>query len=163
MAKMMMGQIDHARNRVRALKQEKLGDAVKPPKYKNGKELLQAVRDSKAEVTPAQVKAAWIAYVDKVVSNNVEETPGSYRNGYNATYKVRETAPTSVEEALSRIVFIKENTAELVRFEQETTLYKLKQEILDLEASAVEDAIVLGDQQAALAALKDFAAFVVLP
>lgn len=159
MAKMMMGQIDHARNRVAALKAEKLGKQPAVPKIKGASNVLTAFREDSLSVTGPQLRRAFDAYINKTVSKVVDEDSGNYSNGYKSTYSIKEIAPSSVEAALATEIYRKENTAEVFRFEQETTLFNLNKEVLDLEASRVEDAIVLGDQHAALQALQDFAAF----
>ena len=159
MAKMLMGQIDHARNRVKALKAEKLGGSPDAPKIKGSSNVLEGLRDGTITVTGPQLRKAFEAFVSKTVSRQVDEQSGNYQNNYTSTYRIIERAPSSVEAALATDVYFKENTAEVTRFEQETELYNLNKEALDLEASRVEDAIVLGDQHAALQALQDFAKF----
>lgn len=159
MAKMMMGQIDHARRRVAELKAKKLGGAPGAPEIKGGADVLEALRDGTITVTGPQLRKAFEAFVSKTGSRQVDEDSGNYQNNYTSTYRIIERAPSSVEAALATGVYFKENTAEVTRFEQETKLFRLNKEILDLEASRVEDAIVLGDQHAALQALQDFDAF----
>jgi hypothetical protein len=147
MAKMMMGQIDHARQRVAELKKAKLGDQPKTPDLKGAGDILKALREGSVTVTGPQLRKAFDAYILH------------YSNNYTSTYSLKKSAPQSVEAALATVIYIKENTAEVSRFEQETELFNLNQEALNLKASEVEDAIVLGDQHAALAALNDFAAY----
>jgi hypothetical protein len=159
MAKMMMGQIDHARNRVAELKKAKLGDRPKTPDLKGAGDILKALREGSVTVTGPQLRKAFDAYILQDESKQVHEQSGNYSNNYTSTYSLKKSAPQSVEAALATVIYIKENTAEVSRFEQETELFNLNQEALNLKASEVEDAIVLGDQHAALAALNDFAAY----
>jgi len=159
MAKMMMGQIDHARKRVAELKAAKYGDSPNPPKLRGGSDILKAMRAGEITPTAPQVKKAFAAFVDETVSAQVEEQSGSYSNNYTSTYRIARRTPASVQDALATLVYIKENTAEVERFEQETELYNLRQEAINIKATEVEDAIVLGDQHAALIALQEFTVF----
>lgn len=159
MSKMMMGQIDHARKRVAELKAQKLGDKPVSPTIKGGSDLLKALRSGKTAVSPAQIKKAFTSFVDQTVSQELDEDSGGYYNNHKTTYQIKLRAPVSIECALATVVYFKENSAEVNRFEKETELFNLRQEALNLEATSVEDAIVLGDQHAALIALQNFAAF----
>jgi hypothetical protein len=159
MAKMMMGQIDHAKQRVAALKQEKYGDKPKSMTIKNGVTLLKEIRDGKISLSASAIKVGFDNFVNGVATTTVEVENGCYRNDYTKTFKKVQTPPSTVESALARTLYVKENKAEILRYEQETELYNLRQEAIDIKATTVEDAIVLGDQHAALLALQDFAAF----
>ena len=159
MAKMMMGQIDHARQRVAELKSKKLGAAPKHPQLKGADDILKALREGSVTVTGPQLRKAFDAYINEEPAKQLQEIHGNYKNGYVSTYRLAANAPKSVEAALAAVVYIKDNTAEVSRYEQEKELYDLNQTALNLKAAEVEDAIVLGDQHAALAALNDFAAY----
>jgi len=159
MAKMMMGQIDHARQRVAELKSKKLGTAPKQPQLKGAKDVLKDLRNGSVTVSGPQLRKAFDAYINEEVAKQLQEIHGNYSNGYTSTYRLAAKAPESVEAALAAVVYIKDNTAEVSRYEQEKELYDLNQAALNLKAAEVEDAIVLGDQHAALAALNDFAAY----
>lgn len=159
MSKMMMGQIDHAKNRVRELKQQKYGDQPEAPTILGGADVVKALRKGKISVSGAQIRAAFDKYINKEVEDNLKETSGSYVNDYKKTYSIERVKPSSVENALAHVVYKKENTAEIKRFQLETTLYNTRQEAINIAATDTEDAIVLGDQHAALIALQEFAAF----
>lgn len=159
MAKMLMGQIDHARNRIKALKAEKLGHPPEGPALKGSDALLKGLRDGSITVTGPQLKKAFEAYISETPDEQVDEIAGNYRNNYEVSFRVVKRPPRSVEDALATAIYFKENSAEVARYKQETELFNLNRETLELEASCVEDAIVLGDQHAALQALQDFADF----
>lgn len=163
MAKMMMGQIDHARKRVAELKAEKSGVAPTGPKALTGSTYKKAFKDGAIKTTPAKLKQAWDCYTSGILRPHVEKQElycyGPTPN--QITYEIGEAATSSMEDALASFEYEKVNAAEVTRFNKEREIYQLRQEALELEASTVEDAIVLGDQHAALAALQNFAAFVV--
>lgn len=159
MSKMMMGQIDHAKKRVQEIKNEKRGKAPKKPSIRGGSDVLKAIRDGDVSVSAGRLREAFDAFLDRVVAATVVSIKGTYQNDYTDTYKISEVVPTSVENALANIVYAKENGAEIARFEAETAEYKRISEILNDRSAVVEDAIVLGDQHAALQALQEFAAF----
>ena len=159
MSKMMMGQIDHAKKRVAELKLQKYGNTPKPPKIKGGSHVLKALLAGDVTVTGAQIRKAFDNYVNKEVADNLKEDSGTYMNDYKKTYSITKQVPSSVENALAAIIYAKPNTAEVERFESETELYSARKEAINIAATDCEDAIVLGDQQAALLALQHFAAF----
>ena len=161
MAKMMMGQIDHARKRIQAIKAEKRGSVPKKPDLRGGSDVLHAIREGDISISAGRLIQAFDAFLDRVVAPNLTKNSGRYRNGVyeDDTYTITDTAPVSIEDALAAIVYSVENNAEIVRWEDETAEYKRISAILDDRSAVVEDAIVLGDQHAALQALQEFAAF----
>jgi len=159
MSKMMMGQIDHAKNRVAELKKEKYGDSVKRVNIKDGENLLKELRNGEWQVTGTAIKQAFDNFVNELPGPTVNKKTGNYQNNYEAYYTIVNVPATSVEDALATIVYRVQNLTEITRWEDETELYNTRKEAIDIKATQVEDAIVLGDQHAALLALQDFAAF----
>ncbi len=161
MAKMMMGQIDHARKRIKEIKAEKRGAVPKRPVLLGGNDVLSAIRDGDISISAGRLRQAFDAFLDRVVAPNLIKQSGRYRDGVyqDDTYSITDTAPKSIEDALAAIVYSVENNAEIARWEVETDEYLRITEILDARSAVVEDAIVLGDQHAALQALQEFAAF----
>ena len=159
MAKMMMGQIDHARGRIKTIKAAKLGPAPDSPEIKGGNDVLEAIRDGTLAISGPRLRQAFDAFINKTYGTTVIKTSGNYRNDYEDTYKIGEGVPTTLQNALANIVYGPENDAEIDRWKTETAEYKRLGKILDDKSAAVEDAIVLGDQHAALQALQEFAAF----
>jgi hypothetical protein len=141
MAKMMMGQIDHARTRVFTIKAELLGDPPDRPKEFVTADLVEGLRDGTVKFTGAQLQRfaqEWAAQYTKD------------RMRYNRT---------TFEQVVLNNAFSKERAAEKKRYDAENALYQSRKERVLAEATKVEDAIVLGDQHAALQALTDFANF----
>ena len=142
MAKMMMGQIDHARARVREIKAKLLGEQPEPVKSYNTSALSAAIRSGEQTFTGAQLQKLaqeWASHTRKA----------SYYNR------------PSFESIVLEHAFAKERAADKKRYDAERKVYDEKAAVVNAEATKVEDAIVLGDQHAALAALTDFAAFTV--
>ena len=159
MSKMMMGQIDHAKARVKELKLAKYGDKPLPPKLKGSSDVILAIRENDISITAPTLRRAFDAYVDEEVSPGVKKESGSYKNDFKTRYTLAEKAPSSIEAALASIIYEKVNAAECARWEAETELYDTRQEAINIAATNCEDAIVLGDQHAALVALQEFANF----
>ncbi len=159
MSKMMMGQIDHARGRIKTIVSEKRGPSPKPPAIRGGSDVLKAVREDSLAISPARLRQAFADFIAAVIGLTVVKTSGNYRNDYANTYKVGEGAPVTVEDALANIVYGAANEAEVARWEAEKEEYNRIGKILTDRSAVVEDAIVLGDQHAALLALQEFAAF----
>lgn len=159
MSKMMMGQIDHAKARVKELKLAKYGDKPRVPKLKGSSNVLLAIREGALHITAPQLRRAFDDYIDEVVAPGVEKTSGNYQNDFKTSYAFVETAPCSIEAALASVIYNKVNAVERARWEAETELYDTRQEAINIAATNCEDAIVLGDQHAALIALQEFANF----
>lgn len=161
MAKMMMGQIDHARSRIREIKAEKLGDSVTDPDVPGKEQLRERILDGTLVVTPAQLRKAFNEFAEQIPSERVNS---SSRYSYSASrsvkkYEVTTKAPDSVDQALVNVVYAGLIASEIERWTAESLEYDRLQAILNKRASIVEDAIVLGDNSAALLALQEFAAF----
>ncbi len=159
MSKMMMGQIDHARGRIRELKAAKLGARPESMTILGGNDVIAAIRDGTLTVSGPRLRQAFDAFVNRVPAQTVTDDTCGYGANRTTSYKVGEGVPTSIPNALANIVYAAENGAEIERFKSETDEYNRISKILNEKASAVEDAIVLGDQHAALQALQEFAAF----
>lgn len=141
MAKMMMGQIDHARNRVRAIKAELLGSSPKSEKKYDLDDLAKGLRDGTVKFTGPQLAAFNEEWVEKLFEE---------RSRYNQP---------NLEDFLLNAAFSTERAIEKARWETENDIYQIRFKKVCDEATKVEDAIVLGDHAAALAALVAFAAF----
>lgn len=159
MAKMLMGQIDHARKRLAEIKAEKLGASPADPEIKGKTELHSGLLDGTITVSPTALKNGFVRYTAQTPIDRVKKDSGTYRNNYTDSYSIRKCVPGSIDSAIADEYFYFDNVAEIERFEAETELYKLRKETLRVKSTFVEDAIVLGDQQLALVALRDFIAF----
>jgi len=159
MPKMMMGQIEHARKRVKELQNQKYGPAPEQPKLKTGSDLVNAVQEGKLRVSGSQLKRGFEIYVSRDSIAVVQEINHGYSRNWEKSLKLANSPAESVEDALASIIFAGENAAEVDRYQQEKELYETRKQAIDLKATEVEDAIVLGDQQRALDALNDFSSF----
>lgn len=141
MAKMLMGQIDHARARVRAIKNGLIGKAPVSVKTYGVNDLVAGLRDGTIVFTGPQLQKFAQSWADQYalsVSN------------YNRV---------NFETVVLDAAFGQERAEEEKRFEAENLVYRNLCRRVNEEATKVEDAIVLGDNVAALAALQAFAAF----
>ena len=136
-----MGQIDHARARVRTIKAELTGTAPKPEKKYQISDLVTGLRDGTVKFTGPQLAA---------FSKEWAEQYAKETSSYNRT---------NFEAIVLAHSFKKQREAEKKRFEAENKVYQDRRAKVNAEATKVEDAIVLGDQHAALVALQEFAAF----
>jgi hypothetical protein len=141
MAKMMMGQIDHARARVRAIKTELLGKSPKPPKVYTIDDLVQGFRDGTVVFAGTEL----LQFAKEWVEDYTNE-----RNSYRRP---------NFENTVLEYAFKEEREADQARYERQRVQYDALAHKVNTEATKVEDAIVLGDQHAALAALQSFASF----
>lgn len=141
MAKMMMGQIDHARARVRAIRSELLGEAPKLPKTYEISDLVQGLRNGEVAFTGTQL----LQFAQEWVEDYTNE-----RNSYRRP---------NFEAKVLEYAFATERKAEEQRYKAQKMKYDALCHKVNTEATKVEDAIVLGDQHAALAALQAFASF----
>jgi len=161
MAKMLMGQIDHARNRLTAISKEKIGPSPTRPKQLDVDDLKKALRAGDITVSPAKMKAAFNSWVvgEEITTVNCSTNYhyGGRSNTY--TYTIVQEKPGSLEEYIAALFYDKPNAAEIKRYTKDTETFEARTAIVTVEATKVEDAIVLGDQQAALIALQAFAAF----
>lgn len=141
MAKMMMGQIDHARARVRAIKNGLLGKSPDSMKTYQTRDLVNGLRDGQVKFTGAQLQKFAQEWADQYTRES---------SSYNKP---------SFESIVLDYAFAKERAEEKKRYDAETAVWNALAKKVNAEATKVEDAIVLGDQHAALLALQDFAAF----
>ena len=141
MAKMMMGQIDHARARVRAIKNGLLGSAPDDKKKYTTRDLVDGLKDGTVKFTGTQLQKFAQEWADQYTRES-----SSY-------------SKPSFESIVLEYAFGKERAAEKARFDAEQAVYLALLQRVGAEATKVEDAIVLGDQHAALVALQEFAAF----
>jgi len=141
MAKMMMGQIDHARARVRAIKGGLIGKAPEAETTYNVRDLVEGLRDGTVVFTGPQLQKFAQQWADQYS----KET-----SSYNRV---------NFETTVLDNTFAQERAAEKKRYQAEKLVYDALVLRVNEEATKVEDAIVLGDNAAALAALTAFAAF----
>ena len=141
MAKMMMGQIDHARARVRGIKANLIG---KPPKKEKKYDVCDLV---------AGLRAGDIVFTGPQLQKFAQQWAEQYAASQSSYNRI------SFEDVVLDNAFAQERAAEKKRYEAENLVYQNTLKRVNDEATAVEDAIVLGDNAAALAALTAFAAF----
>ena len=141
MAKMLMGQIDHARARVRAIKQGLIGKAPESVKTYSVSDLVAGLRDGTVVFTGPQLQKFAQEWADQYTKD---------RSSYNRT---------SFESVVLENTFPQERAADQKRYDAEKVVYDNLCRRVNDEATKVEDAIVLGDNAAALQALQAFAAF----
>ena len=153
MAKMLMGQIDHARNRLRELVAAKNGEAPKRPSLVTPANVVEQLKAGELTVKAPLLKRAFDAWVNQEVVES-----GNYRNNYQDVNELKTKIPSSLEEALCALIFTDENKQRSDEYCEEKKAYDERVQRIVAESKAVEDAIVLGDHHAALQALQDFAA-----
>lgn len=141
MAKMLMGQIDHARARVRQIKSDLIGKAPDAQESYSVSDLVEGLREGTVVFTGPQLQKFAQEWATQYARD---------RSTYNRT---------NFESIVLEKAFAQERAAEKVRFEAEDLVYQNLSRRVNDEATKVEDAIVLGDNAAALAALQSFAAF----
>ncbi len=160
MAKMMMGQIEHARARLKTIAAEKIGPKPASPKRLSVKDLLEGIIAGTIRVTPALLRTAcndWVAGAE--VPTVKEDTHWDHRaQTQRSSFSIERKKLGSIEGYVASIFYSKENDAELERFKNESNVYADRKDIVTREATSVEDQIVLGDQLAAANALTAFAA-----
>ena len=161
MAKMMMGQIDHARNRIRDIRAEKLGPSPENPDIPGKEQLHKDLLSGAEVVTPAQLRRAFNEYVNRIPAERVDTSSSwsASRREYRKKNQVTSLLPDTIDQAIVNVIYGKRIAAEIDRFGRETVEYDRLNKILTDRSAVVEDAIVLGDQHAALLALQEFAAF----
>jgi len=141
MPKMMMGQIDHARARVRSIKATLIGKAPVNQKAYNTRDLVNGLRTGEVKFSGVQLQRFAQEWADQY-----SQETSSY-------------SKPNFESIVLEYAFAKARTAEKTRYDAEFAAYSRLRDIVNEKANAVEDAIVLGDQHAALIALQEFAAF----
>jgi hypothetical protein len=162
---MLMGQINHARNRIKVLTAEKLGNQPDWPEVPTEKDFRDGVREGNITITPALLKNAIEAWTTR--APRLEVCRASSQWDYNSRTHVRKPARIETRNTgdlpdyLAYVYFQKKYEAAVAVYEAELLEYNRRKALIDSEATEVEDAIVLGDNAAALAALQKFAAFTV--
>lgn len=158
MAKMLMGQIDHARNRLRELVAAKNGEAPKRPSLVTPANVVEQLKAGELTVKAPLLKRAFDAWVNQEALVVAVVESGNYRNNYQDVNELKTKIPSSLEEALCALIFTDENKQRSDEYCEEKKAYDERVRRIVAESKAVEDAIVLGDHHAALQALQDFAA-----
>jgi len=163
MAKMLMGQIDHARDRIKQITAEKLGVRPETPERLDADALMAKVRSGALTLAPSQLKLALSNYIGKVPVEVVKSSGGNYNyrssRQEGARYHVAEVVRDTLSECIADVILGYDSQRAVLEWKRDYDAYVIRKETLAAEATTVEDAIVLGDQAAALAALTAFAAF----
>lgn len=132
MAKMNYKQIEHCQQRLHALRCSKVGKTPEKPRGPHEDKFLREIADGTRRIQPAVLRQA----CDAKSRNN---------NGYK-----------DLEDYLIEICYEKDNAKALLIYEDRTDKYNAVCKRVDTEVTRIEDEIVLGDQQAAMALLKAF-------
>lgn len=163
MAKMLMGQIDHARKRIQALSKLKMTEYPEMPEAPSESEMIKDIRDGKLTITPTQLRKAFNNFIEQVPSPRIERESGHYDyqlgRHVSGAAKTVDKLPSDTEDALRDLLYNKEILAASKKFTDELRAYEERKRRIEDKATEVEDIIVLGDQLAAQQALADFAAF----
>jgi hypothetical protein len=153
-----MGQIDHARNRLRELVAAKTGECPQRPKLVTPADVVKELKDGELTVKPALLKRAFDAWIAGEALEVAVVESGNYRNNYQDINELQTKIPSSLEEALCSLIYTEENAKRSNAYRDSKKAYEERCQRITKESKAVEDAIVLGDQLAALQALQEFAA-----
>lgn len=165
MSKMLMGQIDHARNRIRSLTTEKLGERPTYPEVPTADDFKKGVKNGDITVTPTLLKAAILGWANKTGRLTVTGTTSRWVDGSYVSSGGGQIKPTHVgdlDDYLSYEYYRTIYEAGVAKFDVEFTEFERRRKIIEGRAVEVEDSIVLGDNAAALVALQSFAAFSVV-
>lgn len=143
MPKMMMGQIDHARARLRQLAAEKITTpAPSAPSQKTWDDVERAIEQSSSNLlTPAVIKGGIARFREDREANKTR-----YRYGQKG-----------LTAFIAEELFTKEYEAEKKVYDAEKAEWDRKAAIIEQARRKAEDIIVLGDQHAVLVALQEFA------
>lgn len=156
MPKMLMGQINHAKDRVAQLTKLKLEEAPKAKSHKSD-DLKADLRNGNYVPTSAQLTKAFQLLNTKATTRIIKGTNRWYNEP--ATYNIRDEEPEDIYDALYFVIDAKKIAADVAAYQADLDEYNRKKNIIHTEAQRVEDIIVLGDQHAVLQALQDFEAF----
>ncbi len=132
MSKMNYKQIEHCQARLRSLRGSKVGKSPSKPDGPDEIKFLKEVASGVRRIQPATLRNACQRKVD---SSN------SYKD---------------LEDYLLEICYEKDNAKALLVFEDRTAKFQALCKRVDAEVTRIEDEIVLGDQQAAMALLAAF-------
>ena len=141
MAKMTNLQIEHARNRLRQITREVLGAKPTPPTRPDGKDLIKALATEKGIEFPSLVVESMCVIARETLALN--------------TYYSRD----KFMDALAEKIFALKNEAITLEYQEEKATYDARRTKFNAQATAVEDAIILGDGSEALAKLNELAEF----
>ena len=124
---------------------------------------MKQIRDGNIVVKPTQLRAALDDYINRTPVEILKSAGGGWdyniRGNAPVTYSLVETVRSTLSECLVDVIAPAQYAKDLATWKAENEVYQARIDALDKEAVSVEDAIVLGDQQAALIALQAFAAF----
>jgi hypothetical protein len=133
-------QIEHAMERVAQISRKKLGMSPDRPSKKTFSDLLKDVADNKITVTKRIIDAAFERY----------HTVNTNRSSYHTI---------DFDQVLVDVVYEKQQAAGKAAWEKEQAKYDTRNKKLSRKVREVEDNIMLGDSQEALALLESLANF----
>jgi len=158
-----MGQITHARERIVTITAEKLGPRPAPPEKLDHDEVMRSIRNGDTVVKPTQLRQALDNYVNRTPVDEITSSGGKYdyRTGKTSskTYYLTQTVRSTLSQCLADVVAPPSYAADLQVWKKDQKEWERRRDLIKGEAVAVEDAIVLGDNAAALAALQAFVNF----
>lgn len=162
MSKMLMGQIDHARGRIKQITREKLGDGPTYPEVPTPADFTKGLKDGTIRLTNALVTNAIAAWEDQsprleVTASTSRWIDGNYQNVGGG--KIKTLNSGDLDDYLAYMFYRNVYEAAVAKFDTDYAEFTRRKAIIEGEAVTVEDAIVLGDNAAALLALQRFAAF----
>lgn len=162
MAKMLMGQIDHARGRIKQITREKLGDGPTYPEVPTPDDFVTGLKEGTIRLTPSLVVKAISAWENQSPRLEVTTPTSRWRNGNYENVgggKINTLNKGNLDDYLSYTFYRNVYESAVTKFDANFAEYTRRKSLIEGEAVAVEDAIVLGDNAAALLALQKFAAF----
>lgn len=161
MPKMLMGQIDHARKRVKQIKAEKVGAKPTLPDTMSQDELHEQIKSGELNIPLKTVQEAFAAFRDgRKFKLPQERNIYSYQENRRIyTTVLDDKVPDSIDAAIRYILIEEQIAKDVSEYKIALEKWTALERAVELEATSVEDAIVLGDQSAALKALKKFADF----
>lgn len=142
MAKLLMGQINHATDRVRQLAREKLGDAPRKPEELGWSDVQRRLLDGENLLSPTVIQAALVKLREAKKKANYYSSP-DFRN------------------CVAEVLYEKENARALEKYETEREIHQTRVAAVAKEEARVKDIIVLGDSERILRAIEEFAKFTV--
>lgn len=142
MAKLLMGQINHATGRVNELARQKYGDRPRKPPALGWKDVQERLLDGENLLSPTVIQAALVKLRAAKKKSNFYSTP-------------------DFRDCVAEVLYEKENARALEKYETENEIYQTRVKAVAKEEARVKDIIVLGDSERILRAIEEFAKFTV--
>lgn len=142
MAKLLMGQINHATARVNELAREKLGNRPQKPIEAGWSEVQDRLLEGENLLSPTVIQAALVKLREANKKSSYYSAP-DFRN------------------CVAEVLYEKENARALEKFQTENEIYQTRVRAVKAEEARVKDIIVLGDSERILRAIEEFAKFTV--